>query len=129
MHTLMQEPRHPFAAGRWLPVTANNGRLDRVNPNTDAHAFFRKDPIAASLDNGSQPTQGFRPASNSVKDCRLTTGDALVIRSKGPMGVTGGHVEYAFHGPIDASWAPSAPTKTKLSQNARKRAQRAAKRA
>lgn len=113
-----------FIARHWHP--ADHRELTRLSPTTDSARYFRRDPIASAMDAGSMPTQGFRPTSNSVKDCRLTAGTAIRPRSKSRVGVTGGYVEDADRKiAVDASWAIVKAPILKVGKNARKRALRA----
>lgn len=61
---------HPVTLLATMPATHDGGR------------FYPFDPIKASEDCGTTPTQGFRPASNNTK--------RPVTHTKGIMGVSGG---------------------------------------
>lgn len=59
----------------------------------DAGFHYVRDTMAQAADAGTMPTTGYRPASKSVKDCRLSASSAPRIRSVNAVGITGGAVE------------------------------------
>lgn len=82
----------------------------------DAGAFFRRDPIAHAEDAGAMPTQGFRPSSNSTRDCRLSADATIRVRVAPKARPCAGAVFDADTN-LDVNWG----RKPKTSQKARKR--------
>ena len=85
-----------FGFDRHYPIMTT--QLTRIPATNDQRRFYDFDPIAMAEDCGSLPTQGFRAASNSVNDCRLTATSKPKVRVPNRPGVTGGYVEDADRG-------------------------------
>jgi len=95
--------------------------LTKLSPNVDSGRFFQRDRIATAEDNGSTPTQGFRPCSRNVK--------APVTHTKGACGVTGGFVEGATPDARCTEWGRDDVLTSRRTPGSRKSRRAAAKRA
>lgn len=118
-------PLYPVDAFPYTTEPSPFRDLSALPATVDRGFFFKRDAIADACDPGSMPTQGFRPASKSLKDCRLSANSRLTIRSSSAVGVTGGHVEGASDPTVN--WGkPKSATRTmrRTGKNARKRAAR-----
>ena len=129
-------PLNPLECFPFSHEPSPNRDLTVLPATVDRGFFYVKDAIAESCDAGSTPTQGFRPSSKSVKDCRLSSRSKVTMRSVTPAGITGGYVEDA-HDDRDIRWgtddrkAHRSMVRTieregrRTGKNARKRAKRA----
>ena len=106
------------AAERFRRYPIPHTELTRIPATNDQNRFYAPDPIRASEDCGTTPTQGFRPSSKNVK--------RPVTHTKGIEGITGGHVAGATIDPASSQWGHAAPI---AARRAGKRGTIAAKRA
>ena len=72
-----------------------SGKLTNLPATVDRGRYYRHDPIKASEDCGTMPTQGFRADSKSVNDCRLTATEKVKVRVPNKARPTAGNIEDA----------------------------------